>query len=152
MARGDCGLQRVLAQGTRERLRACESVKTSAHEELVPARPVLVQKQDWLAAGSHASANARCLQLHQCDEAVHLGVLGHELRKDSPEAQSILTKLRAHPVLAASGGVSLVEDEVDDLEDGRQPCGEVLTARNLEGYVRLRERPLRTDDALGDGR
>jgi hypothetical protein len=53
---------------------------------------------------------------------MRLCFVGDEGGKDSTEPQRVLAQLEAHPVVATSGGVALVEDEVDDLEDGWEPC------------------------------
>ena len=59
---------------------------------------------------------------------------------------------RAHPVVAGSRRVALVEDEIDDLEDGGQPGGPRLAVRRLERNAGAGQRLLGADDALGDGR
>ena len=102
--------------------------------------------------GPDARARARRLDLHQRDEAVHLRLLRRELGQDAAEAQRVLAERRPHPVVAGGRRVALVEDEVDDLEHRRQPRGELVAARHLERDLRLGQRPLGADDALGDGR
>ena len=54
-------------------------------------------------------------------------------------------------VVAGGGGVALVEDEVDDLEDGGEAGGELGAAGDLEGDVLVGEGAFGADDALGDG-
>ena len=55
------------------------------------------------------------------------------------------------PVVAGGGGVALVEDEVDDLEDGGEAGGELGAAGDFEGDVVFGEGAFGADDALGDG-
>jgi hypothetical protein len=83
---------------------------------------------------------------------VDAGLVRHEPGEDAPEAQRFVAELEAHPVLAARGGIALVEDEVDDLEHRGQPGRELCAARNLERDAPLGERALRPHDALGDRR
>ena len=64
---------------------------------------------------------------------------------------SLLAELRARPVLASGRGIAFVEDGVDDLEDGGEPLGALVAARDLEGNLGLGQRAFRADDALGDG-
>ena len=56
------------------------------------------------------------------------------------------------PVVAGGRRVPLVENEVQDRDYGRHALAELNPARDFEGYTRLGQRPLRPDDALGDGR
>ena len=84
---------------------------------------------------------------------VDLRLARHQPGEDAAEAQGVLAQLRAHPVVAGRRRVALVEDQVDDLEHGRQararssaPCGD------LERNARVGERLLGPDDALRDRR
>ncbi len=79
----------------------------------VPARAVLVCEQHELAALEPGLA-ARIVEQHQRPEAVHLGLVRHQLgeRRAEPE------RLRRQVDAAA---VALVEDQVDDREHRSQP-------------------------------
>src|SRR5713101_7170850 len=81
-----------------------------------------------------------------------LRLLRTELGEDTAKAERVLAEGRAHPVVTRSRRVALVENEVDDLEHGRQTGGKIGTARNLEGNTRVAESPLGSDNALGHGR
>ena len=101
--------------------------------------------------GPDRAAEPGGLQLHQRHQPVDLRLPGLELGQDAPQPQRILAELRPHPVVAGGGRVALVEDEVDDLEDGGEAVRQVGAAGQLEGHPRLRQGPLGPDDALGDG-
>ena len=75
VAGGDRGLQRVRPERAAELLGARERGEAAADEQLVPARAVLVEQQDRLARRPDARAEARRLDLHQRDQAVHLRLL-----------------------------------------------------------------------------
>jgi hypothetical protein len=94
----------------------------------------------------------RRLDFHERDQTVDLGFPSRELGQDTAQTQCFLAELRPHPVVAGGRGVSLVEDEVDDLKHRRQSRCELGRERDLEGDACLGEGPLRSDDPLGDGR
>ena len=92
------------------------------------------------------------MQLHQCHQAVHLGLPCRQLRHGTAQAQGLVAQRWPHPILARGGRVALVEHEVDHVEHRGEAQVELRAARHLERHVRLRQRPLGADDALGDGR
>src|SRR5258705_8397664 len=92
------------------------------------------------------------MDLHQRHETMDFGLLGHEAGENPAEAERVLTELGAHPVVAGSGRVSLVEDEIDDLKDRRESRGEFGTARHFERNVRVCESSLRSHNALRNRR
>ena len=99
VAGGDRGLQRVGA----ERRRPVRSARSSAasprrDQEPVPAAAVLVGQQHRLAVGPDPGAQPRGLDLHQRDQAVHLGLLRRQLGQDAAQPQRLLAQRGAHPV------------------------------------------------------
>ena len=92
------------------------------------------------------------MELHQRDESVDLGLLRAHRREDAPEAERVLAKLGAGPIFAGSRRVSLVEDQVDDLQHRREPRSHLRLAWDLERHASVGQRPLRPDDALGHRR
>jgi len=120
-------------------------------EELIPVGAVLIEEQDGFAGGGDAGAGAGGLDLHEGDEAVDFGLGGGEFGEDAAEAEGVLAEGGAHEVVAGGGGVALVEDEVDDFEDGGEAGGELGAAGNLEGDLFVGEGAFGADDALGDG-
>ena len=126
------GLQRVGAAAAAERLGPVERLQPAADQQQVPARAVLVEQQDRLALRADPRPDPRRLDLHQRDEAVDLGLVRGEPGEDPPEPQRVLAERRPDPVLAGGRRVALVEDQVDHLEDDREPLGELVPARRLE--------------------
>ena len=152
MTRRNRGLQCVRATLAAELLAALQRCETTMDEELIPAPAVLIEQQDWFSRRADSRVRARCLDLHQRNEAVHLRLLRHELGQDAAETERIFAELRSHPVVTGSRRVALVEDEVENFEHGRQAGGELGPPGDLEGDARLGERPLGPDDSLRDGR
>ena len=132
--------------------RAPEGVETALDEEPVPQRAILVEEEDRLALRADAGPGAGGVQLHQRDEPVDLRLARGEAGQDPPEAQRVLAEGGAHPVVARRRRVPLVEDQVDDLEDRRQPRPELVPVRDLERDPFVGQRPLRPDDPLRDRR
>ena len=151
MAGGDRRLERVRAQRAAELLGAPKRGQAALHEQMVPARAVLIAEQHRLASRADARPKPRSLQLHQREQAVDLGLGRHERGEDTSEAQGVRAQWRADPVLARRCRVALVEDEVDHLEHRRQTVGELVAAGDLERHVGLGERALGAYDALRDG-
>ena len=75
-----------------------------------------------------------------------------ELGQDASETERVVAQRRSHPVVARRRRVAFVEDEVDDLEDGRQSRRELGPARDFERDLLFGERPLGPDDSLRDRR
>ena len=71
------------------------------------------------------------------------GLVGRQARELSPEAQRLVTQIRASPLRSRCRGVALVEDDVDHREDRCQPRRALLAFRHLERHARRRDRLLR---------
>src|SRR5919199_2816162 len=110
---GDRRLERVRATRTTESLCALKCREPATDQELVPTRAVLIEQQDRLSRRPDPGAQAGRLELHQRDEAVHLGLLRNELSQDAAETQRLLAERRSHPVVTGGRRLALVEDEVD---------------------------------------
>ena len=151
MARRDRGLQRVGAFGGAEGLRPGQCRVPPVDEEAVPRAAVLVQEEDGGAGGAGAGAQARGVELHQGNQSVYLGLFGRQGGEDPAQPEGFRAQLGAQPVVAGGGRVTLVEDQVDDLEHRPEPGGAIVTARHLERDAGLGDRLLGADDALGDG-
>ena len=79
---------------------------------------------------------------------MNLGLGGSQLGENATQAKRVFAQRRPHPFVACRCRVSLVEDEIDDLEHGLEPLRQLGAARDLERYARRGERALRTDDPL----
>ena len=156
MAGGDRGLEQVGVGGACrcrvQRLRPGKRGKATADEELVPARPVLIEQQHGLARRPGARPEPRHLDLHERDEPVHFGLFARELGEDAAETQRLLAELGPHPVVAGRRCVALIEDEVDDRQHRGETRFELRSARHFERHALIAQRPLGTNDALLDGR
>jgi len=132
----------------------CSSVdcgEASADEEEVPVGSVLIEEEDWFAGRADAGSGAGGLDFHEGDQAVDFGFLRGEFGEDAAEAEGVFAEGGADEVVSSGGAVALVEDEVDDFEDGGEAGGELGAARDFEGNVFLGERAFGADDALSDG-
>ncbi len=83
---------------------------------MVPARAILIQQQNGVPPGAGTRASPRSLDLHQRDEAVHLGLVLHEFGQYTAKSERFVAQRRTHPVAARGGRITLVEDQVDDPE------------------------------------
>jgi hypothetical protein len=83
---------------------------------------------------------------------MHLRLVRRQLGEHATEAAARPRRAQGASSRRRSSRVALVEHEVDDLEDRRQPFLERLAARHLERHVRVGERLLGADDPLLDRR
>ena len=74
----------------------------------IPARAILVAKQDDRAVGDARLAPG-VVDQHECQEPLHLRLVGHELGERAPEPDRLDREVSA-------AAVALVEDQVDDGE------------------------------------
>ena len=152
MAGGKRGLQRI---GTiaAERFRAGQRVKAAVDQQLVPARAVLFGQRHECAVRPDARRKARCLDLHQGEQAEHFRDRSrHQPRQNAAQPLRLQAQARPDEIVARRGGVAFVEDEIDDLQHRGQPRRPFGAARHLEAQSGFRDRLLRAHDALGDRR
>lgn len=151
VARGDLGLQEIGAAGGVDFMGAFDGGQAAMDEQLIPLAAVLIEEYDWFAGGGDTGAGAGGLDLHKGGQTVDFRFSGSEFGEDAAEAERVFAEGRAHEVVARGGGVALVENEVDDLEDGREAVRELGAAGDFEGDLFVGEGPFGADDALGDG-
>jgi hypothetical protein len=99
-----------------------------------------------------ARCATRVVQQHERQEAPHLGVIGHQLAQQQPEADRLCAQLAAHQTIALAGGIALVEDQVDDPQHTAQAVGKLLVGGHAIGDVRIGDLALGTHDALAHRR
>jgi hypothetical protein len=83
---------------------------------------------------------------------VDLGLLRHQGGQYAGQAQGVLAQAGAEPVVAGGGGVALVEDQVDDLQDRAEAGRAVRAVGHLEGDVLAGQGAFGAHDALRDRR
>jgi hypothetical protein len=152
VARRDLRLQLVRPGRAAVRVRGLQRRQAAAKQDLVPPTAVLIGQQHRFARSTDARAGSRCVQLHQRDQSMRLGLVGRETGEDPSQAQRLLAQRGPHVVVTGAGGVALVEDQVDHLEHRRQARHAVGAARHLERHARFGQRPLGAHDSLRDRR
>ena len=90
----------------------------------VPKRAILIVEQDEVAIAKARFA-AGVVQKHQREQALRLGLVGHQLDQRASEADCLRRKVTA-------AAVALVEDQVDDRERRGEPVGEQMVGRDPE--------------------
>ena len=152
VTRGHGSLERVGAARATKFFRALKCCEATTDEQLIPHPAILIEQQDRLARRARSRGGTRRLYFHQRDKGVNFRLFGSEFSQDAAETKSIFAKGGPHPVVASSGRVALVENQIDDLEHRRKAGGQFGSARDLERNVLLGECSLGANDALSDGR
>ncbi len=104
MAGGDRGLQRVRPERAAELLGPPQPGETALHEQVIPARSVLIGEQYRLAVRPDPRPQPRGLELHQGQQAVHLRLARHQRGQDPPETQGVAHsagRIHCSPAVAA---------------------------------------------------
>ena len=104
-----------------------------ADEHSVPCGPVLVGEEYRFAAGAGTGGQTRGLELEQRGQTVDLGLRRHQASQDACQPERVLAQGRPGQVVSGSGRVTLVEDEIDDLENGREAGGPLGAQGNSKG-------------------
>ena len=95
MQRGDRGLQ-LVGPGAAQAQGAVELGAALGQRAGVPARAVLVGQRDVAPVAADAGVAARVVDEHERQQAGGLGVVGHQLREQAPEADRLGAQLGAH--------------------------------------------------------
>jgi hypothetical protein len=75
--------------------------ETTADEERIPQRAVLIEQEDGLSRRGDPRPRARGLDLHQRHESLDLRLLRSEFGRDAAEMERLLAQRRSHPVGSA---------------------------------------------------
>ena len=152
MAGGEGGLESIGSVGAAERFGTLQGGETAADQKPVPASAVLFGQGNRRSVRRYAGAKARRLDVHQGQQAKDLGLVGHEAGEDSAETLGLCAQGRADQVLAGSGRVALVEDQVDRPPAPKRGAHLVPCRAALRRQAGVAKRLLGADDALGNGR
>ena len=106
------------------------------NEGTIPKAAVLVGKQYQLAAEGGASGSTRLDEQHECEQALDLELVGHQLDQHPSKADGFGAKVLADQPVARGGRVALVEDEIDHRQHSLKPTGEISLIWNSVGDAR----------------
>lgn len=151
MAAGDRRLERVGADRA-EVERPTEVAAGGGDEAGVPAGAVLVCEQDEISVSVTPGGFPRLVELHQREESEHLGVVVDHLGEQPPEAERLVAHVRPLQVGSPGRRVPLVEDQVDDVEHGRQPARPLIWWRDGKTDAGVGQRAFGPDETLSDRR
>jgi hypothetical protein len=77
-------------------LGALECGEAAMNEKLIPASAVLMEEEHGLAGWANTRGGTRCLDFHESDETVNLGLFGDEFCKDAAKAERVFAECGAH--------------------------------------------------------
>ena len=112
---------------------------------------ILLAERDQLSVVGGPGRPASVGQQHQRQQAGDLTVAGEAAGQLPSEADRFRRQLRPLEVVAAAGGVPLVEHQVQDAQHRLEPFGPLRGGRQLERDGRLPDALLGAADALGHG-
>ena len=113
MAGGDRRLHLVRLR-LRASQRGVEQLDSLVDRVPVPARAVLLLERDEVAVFVDTTRAARVVEEHEREQRQRLGLVRHELRQGTGEANGFVREALTHEVGARARGVALVEEQVQD--------------------------------------
>ncbi len=119
---------------------------------LVPEAAILLGERDQGAVGQGAGRAPGIREQHERQETRHLAVVGQQPSDGADQPDRLAGELAALEVGAGGGGVALVEDQVQDLQNHPKPPIPLVLWRHAERYAACLDGPLGPADALGHGR
>ncbi len=122
MDRRDRGLQ-LEAADVPAREHPLEDAHALGDQARVPAEPVLLGQRNQVAPGVGPGRLARLGQQHQRERAGDLVVAGEVALELAREADRLPGQRPVDQRVARAARVALVEDQVQDVEYGRDPVG-----------------------------
>ena len=138
MTRRNRRLNRIRTSHPTKLLRPFQRRQSPVDEQSIPLRAILIQEQNRLSRRTHSRLRPRRLNLHQRHQSMHLRLFRNKSHQNSPQPQRLFTQCRTQPVIPRSCGISFIEDEIDDLQNRRQPRREFRPAGNFEWERALR--------------
>jgi hypothetical protein len=149
--RGDRGLDLVRA-GWSPRQRLADQRHALGDLVGVPAAAVLLRHGDQRAVRPGARRPARVGEQHQREEPGHLAVLREQAVHDPGQPDRLGRQLGALQVRAGRAGVPLVENQVEDVQDRREPCRALLGRGHAERDAAVLDGLFGPADPPGHGR
>ena len=119
----------------------------------IPETPILLGKEEQVPFRIHPGRVARRLEKEQSGEGVGLRQVQRRMLRHQPgQADRLGADVPPHQLLAARGGVPLVEHQIEHLEDRIEGRRQLRGSGDLERRPDLLDLPLRPHQPLGDRR
>ncbi len=147
MQGGDRGLELVRTASPR-REGPVERREPLVDHVVIPPRPVLLLEQHEVSDRVRPRLAPRVLQEHEREQTRRLRLVRHQPAQHAAEADRLVAELGADE-RSRGRGVALVEHEVQDGQDAREPVGQELARRDAVRDPGRADLPLRADDPLG---
>ena len=135
----------LLAQGSGQDLLSLSALTA------IPQTAILLLQGDELALLCGTRGASRIVQEEQGQESPSLRILGDQVVQQARQANGFGAQIVAHQLGAGSGRVALIEDQVEDSQDGVQPFGPEARRRDLVGDARNLDLALGAHQALRHG-
>ena len=133
--RRDGSLQCVTSDGSfLERVR--EQCDAFCDSGLVPQGAVLLVERDELAGGSGARGATGIGEEHKGEQTGYLGIVGQHCVSGAGETDGFGGEVGAREVGSGAGGIALVEDEIENVENGAEATRRALCWRAAESAPR----------------
>jgi hypothetical protein len=113
---------------------------------LIPLRAILLVQGDQITVGVDAGRPAGLVQQHQREQAVRLGLVGHQYRQHARETD----RIGGQPGLPRVS-VSLIEQEVEHVEDGGKALRQQIGGWHAKRDARVRDLLFGPEKALAHG-
>ena len=141
MDSGDRSLE-LIRTHRRSRERGADQLGALGNSLHVPQRAVLIRQRNQLALSSSPGRTPSIGEQHQRQQTGNL-TFGRQLVTQLPsEPDSLRTELNPMQSLTRRRGVALVEDQIEHMQYGAQPRGQLISRRQREpGTLQFRLRP-----------
>ena len=140
----------VYGPNRRDEMRALDQRDALCDQRTIPQTSILIGEQHQLSVRRRPGGAPRFVQQHQREQADGFR-LGQELHQQASQSNRFCREVAARERRTGRRGIPFIEDQIDDVQDGVEPRGQLLARGHLirdAGVANLRLRP---DDALSDG-
>ena len=118
----------------------------------MPSIAVLLAQGDDLSVRPDPGRPPGVIEHHQRQQTTHFRLFGHQAAKDSREPNRLDREIRTIGRLAPGRQKPLIRNQVEHVQHGIEPFGQIRQRRRLKRNTRIAYLPLRTRDPLRDGR